>query len=249
MIPALLERMGVTDDAPTPITRPADDHYRSPPECVRALASVIDLSAGVWESCAGDGIMAAGAADVLGARAVTATTLYPPDGRSYFPVTTGVDFLHETRLRRPNIVTNPPYSMLGGRKLAKAGAATRIIAHALRLLEGAGDRAGVLACLLDIRFRLSIERNAPGGLLYEYPPVLIEAFGDRVTMYPPIGADAGPLTTGNQSFGWFIWMAPFRRPGGDTLMRVKLDSRAFRQSGDAARFHLPKLTASRKKAA
>lgn len=244
VIPTLLEAMGVVE--PAPITRPADDHYRSPPECMRALASVVDLSAGMHECCAGDGLMAAAAADVLGAAAVTATTLYPPEGPRYFPVETGVDVLELQRPRRRNIVTNPPYGRLHGRKLGKAGAATRIIGHLLQLLEAAGDEAGVLCCLLDIRFRLSVGRNSPGGLLYDYPPLVIHAFADRVSMYPPVGA--GPLTGGKQSFGWFVWAPPFHRPGGDTLLRATLNSRAFRRPGDADRFALPSLV-SRKKAA
>ena len=246
----LLEAMGVIDPpAPAPLERPADDHYRSPPECMRALAAVVDLSAGVHEFCAGDGILAAAAADVLGAAAVTATTLYPAEGKTYFPVETGVDFLQLAKPRRRNLVSNPPYSMLHGRRLAKAGAATRIIQHALGLLEAAGDQAGLLCCLMDLRFRLSEERNAPGGLLYEYPPILIHAFQDRVTMYPAAAGGPEPLNGGTQAFAWFVWAPPFRRPGGDTILRAVLNSRAHRYPDDVARFDLPVIGSKRKKAA
>lgn len=135
----LLDLMGAeaVPAAATP-TRPADDHYRSPPECVRALASVVDLFAGMHEFCAGDGTMAAAAADVLGAGAVLATTLYPAE-RVYFPVEAGIDFLKLRALRARNLASNPPYSLLYGRRMAKAGAVVRMIAHALDLLE-AGQR-------------------------------------------------------------------------------------------------------------
>lgn len=95
----------------------------------------------------------------------------------------------------------------------------------------------MLCCLLDLRFRLSQERNEPGGLLYERPPAVIHAFADRVTMYP--AGTAGAVEPGNQSFAWFVWRPPFRRPGGDTILRVNLNSRRFRRSDDMARFELP----------
>lgn len=232
-----LDRMGAMPvPAPETPARPADDHYRSPPECVRALASVVDLSAGMHEFCAGDGTMATAAADVLGVAAVHATTLYPAD-KAYFPVKAGIDFLEPRRLTMRNLVSNVPYSFLHGRRLAKAGAATRMIAHGLDLLEAAGDDAGSLCVLLDLRFRLSEERNEPGGLLYERPPAVIHAFADRVTMYP--SGTTGEVNPGNQSFAWFVWRWPFRQPGGDTSLRVDLNSRRFRRPDDVSRFGLP----------
>ena len=242
---SLLEAMGVIEE-PAPIVRPKDDHYRSPPECVRALASVEDLTGGMHEFCAGDGTMAAAAADTLGADAVCASTLYPTD-RTFFPVEAGVDFLQLTQIRRRNLVTNPPYSMLYGQKRSKAMAATMVIRHALTLLEAAGDESGLLCCLLDIRFRLGVERNRPGGLLHEFPPTIVHAFADRVTMYPATAMSREPKNTGTQSFAWFVWHYPWRRPGGDTILRVDLDSRDFRRPDDRVRFDLP-VIGRRKKA-
>lgn len=242
---SLLELMGVPDAIATPIVRPADDHYRSPPETIRALASVVDLSGGMWECCAGDGIQAAAAADLIGADAVLATSIHPP-AVTYHPVE-AVDFLEATQLRRRNIVTNPPYSMLYGKRLPKAGAATRIIRHGLQLLEDAGDDAGALCCLLDLRFSLSEIRNEPGGLLHEFPPTVIHAFVDRVTMYPA-GAGGAELTNGTQAFAWFVWEGPpYRRPGADTPLRRVLNSRAFRHPDDAARFNLPVIKGGRRR--
>lgn len=245
MTTPLLKLMGVDDDAPAPIVRPADDHYRSPPETLRALASVVDLSAGVWECCAGDGIQAAVAADLIGADAVLASSIHPP-AVTYHPVE-AADFLEAKTLRRRNIVTNPPYSMLHGKRMAKAGAATRIARHALELLEAAGDDAGALCLLLDLRFSLSEIRNEPGGLLHEFPPTVIHAFADRVTMYPA-GAGGAERTNGTQAFAWFIWEGPhYRRPGADTPLRRVLNSRAFRHPDDIARFNLPVLKGGRRR--
>lgn len=231
--------MGAPDATPSPpISRPADDHYRSPPACGRALASVVDLSAGVHEFCAGDGTLAAGLGDVLGAGAVYASTIHHP-GQIYFPVTGNADFLALARPARRHLVTNPPYSCLYGRRLSKAGAATRLIAHALWLLEAA-DEGGMLCCLLDIRFALSIDRNQPGGLLHEYPPTTIHAFADRVTMYPPCVGD-GMVEPGVQSFAWFVWRPPYRRPGAGSDLRVDLTARTFERPDDRERFRLPRV--------
>lgn len=184
-----------TGDAQPPVSpgRPLDDHYRTPPECARALASVVDLTSGVHECCAGDGTMAAALADVLGETAVVASTLYPPH-RTFYPIATGVDVLKLDRPLRHHVVTNPPFGRLYGRRVPQAGAATRIIVHALELLATAGE-GGLLCCLLDLRYCLSEGRNQPGALLHEYPPSVIHAFQNRVTMYPP-WADRPPGTAG-----------------------------------------------------
>ncbi|WP_395459820.1 hypothetical protein ACHMW5_35950 (plasmid) [Azospirillum melinis] len=246
-LPSLLELMGVEAATP-PIVRPDDDHYRSPPECLRALASVVDLSAGIWECCAGDGIQAATAADLIGADAVLATSIHPP-AVTYHPVE-AADFLKVQQLRRRNIVTNPPYSMLYGKRLPKAGAATRIVRHALELLTAAGDDGGALCLLLDLRFSLSEIRNEPGGLLHEFPPTVIHAFADRVTMYPAGAGGGKPLQGGTAAFAWFVWEGPpYRRPGADTPLRRVLNSRAFRQPDDVARFGLPIIKGGRRRRA
>lgn len=219
------------------IQRPADDHYRSPPECLRALASVVDLSAGLHEFCAGDGTMAAVAADLIGTDRVTASTIAPP-AQTYFPVEQA-DFLETTALRRPWLVSNPPYSMLGGRRLANAGAAVRIISHALQLLEEAGPDVGGLCCLMDVRFALSENRNEPGGLLYERPATFIHGFMDRVTMYPVDTPMDVKLNSGLSSYGWFVWQPPFHRPGAYSLFRSSLHSRSHQHDGDRERFRYP----------
>ncbi|MBP2310474.1 hypothetical protein GBZ48_31620 [Azospirillum melinis] len=227
------------DVVATSIPRPVDDHYRSPPECMRALMSVVDLSAGLHECCAGDGILAAVAADQLGAGAVTASTILPP-AETYFAVEQQ-DFLQLGELRQPWIVTNPPYSKMGGKTLRNAGAAVAIITHALQLLEDAGDAAKGLCCLMDVRFALSEARNKPGGLLYERPATFIHSFQDRVTMYPAGTPMNVRLRNGTNSYGWLVWLPPFRRPGGHSLFTSMLNSRVHRQDGDRERFRLPLL--------
>jgi hypothetical protein len=241
----LLQAMGVIDDTPATPTRPPDDHYRTPPACMRALAAVEGFTGGVHEFCAGDGTLAAAAADVLGDHQVYASTLYASP-KTYFPVQTGADFLTLDRLRRPALVSNPPYSYLGGKRMRNAGAATAIIRHALALLDASGDPNAKLCCLLDLRYRLSGARNKPGGLLHEYPPDTIHAFQDRVTMYPPM-TEAVEVNPGTMAFGWFIWRPPFRRPGAGTWMRCELAAADFVRPDDRKRFDLPKVKSIKRK--
>ncbi|WP_019646180.1 hypothetical protein [Novispirillum itersonii] len=173
------------------MTRPADDHYPTPPEATRALLSVEQFGAGIWEPCAGSGEMAA----VLrqAGYTVAATTLH--DGRADrdFPkhrVIGGTDFLAETRLRHHAIVTNPPYRI-----------AEEIIRHALSL------RPQRVAMLLNLKFLGSKARRA--GLFAETPPARVWVFADRISMYPA-GWD-GPRATTTETMAWFVWDAPFRR--------------------------------------
>lgn len=244
--PMLFGLLGAPEAMPLqqPIPRPTDDHYRSPPACGRALATVVDLTDGVHEFCAGDGILAAGLDDVLGDGAVYASTIHQPV-QTYFPVTGGVDFLTLSQPARRHLVTNPPYSFLHGRRLGRAGAATRLISHALRLLVNADD-GGMLCCLLDLRYRLSVDRNKSGELLYEYPPARIHAFADRVTMYPSSAGDA-MVDPGVQSFAWFIWEPPYHRPGAGSVLRVDLIAKRFERPDDRVRFHLPLVRSGKAK--
>lgn len=222
--------------------RPIDDHYRSPPETIRALLSVESLPGGMHEFCAGDGILAAAAADILGDENVFASTIgQDTDSKTYFPVTGGSDFLQLDKLIKPNLVSNTPYGRLYGERIGKARAATRIIKHSIDLLTDAGPSAGKLCCLLDIRFMLSEDRNNDDGLFAKYPAARIHAFMDRVTMYP--ANFEGEITTrGKQAFAWYVWEYPFFRPGYVTPVNTGLNSRKFRHKDDADRFDLKTIT-------
>tara|TARA_E500000318_G_scaffold99476_2_gene101567 strand:+ start:4098 stop:4763 length:666 start_codon:yes stop_codon:yes gene_type:complete len=192
--------------------RPLDDHYRSPPCTFRALASVESFPGGLHEFCAGDGILAATAADILGCGNVAASTIGDLTGKkTYFPVAGNQDFLQRKELIKPNLFSNPPYGRLHGERVGKARAATTIIRHAIDLLTAAGPIGGKLICLLDLRYLLSEDRNLDGGLFIDHPPARVHAFMDRITMYP--AAFEGKTTRGKQSFAWFVWEWPFLRPG------------------------------------
>lgn len=228
-------------NTPPEITRPNDDHYRTPPECFRALLSVENFDGTIHECCAGDGIGAAALAETCGG--VVASTITPVPN-SYHPVH-ALDVLEMTAQVGQNIVTNPPYGYLHGRRRGKAGAATAILNHLIGLYGGDEGSGGKICLLMDLRYRLSESRTAPGGILHDYPPARIHAFADRVTMYPAtVGSDTC-LSTGVIPFGWFIWERPYHRPGAGTLLTTQLISRDFRKRDDRERFNLP-LVSGRK---
>lgn len=222
------------------ITRPNDDHYRTPPECFRALLVAEWFDGTIHECCAGDGIGAAALAETRDG--VIASTITPVPN-SYHPVH-ALDVLEMTERVGQNIVTNPPYGYLHGRRRGKAGAATAILQHLIGLYDEP-QGGGKICLLMDIRYRLSETRTVPGGILHDYPPARIHAFADRVTMYP---GDVDPntkLNTGTIPFGWFVWEPPYYRPGSGTLLTTHLISRDFRRHDDRERFNLP-LVSGRK---
>lgn len=228
--------------------RPFDDHYRSTPETLRALVSVESLPGGMHEFCAGDGILAATAADILGDHNVIATTIGDIQGtKTYFPVIGNTDFLRLQELLKPNLVSNPPYGRLHGQRVGKARAATTIIRHAIDLLTQAGPSGGKLCCLLDLRYLLSEDRNLDNGLFTEYPPARVHAFLDRITMYP--AAFEGATTRGKQSFAWFVWEWPFLRPGHVPPITSRLHGKAFRDPADINRFDLCEIVSNKQQIA
>ncbi|MET4733498.1 hypothetical protein ABIE64_002225 [Thalassospira sp. MBR-102] len=232
---------------PDPV-RPLDDHYRSTPCTFRALASVESFPGGLHEFCAGDGILAATAADIVGPENVVATTIGDVSGqKTYFPVTGNRDFLKQRELIRPNLFSNPPYGRLYGQRIGKARAATAIIRHGIELLTEAGPRGGKLCCLLDLRYLLSEDRNLDDGLFINYPPARVHAFIDRITMYP--AAFEGTTTRGKQSFAWFVWEWPFLRPGHVPPITSRLHGKAFIHPTDKERFDLSDIVSGKQEIA
>jgi hypothetical protein len=224
--------------------RPLDDHYRSPPCTFRALASVESFPGGMHEFCAGDGILAATAADILGCDNIAASTIGDMTGKkTYFPVAGNQDFLQRNELIKPNLFSNPPYGRLHGERVGKARAATTIIRHAIDLLTTAGPTGGKLCCLLDLRYLLSEDRNLDDGLFIDYPPARVHAFMDRITMYP--AAFEGKTTRGKQSFAWFIWEWPFFRPGHQPTITSRLQGKAFVHPTDKERFDLSDIVSTK----
>lgn len=90
--------------APGDTGRPGSDFYRTPASATLALLQRENLRPSVWEPACGDGAIV----DVLRSHdlPVVATDLY-----AYGAGVPGVNFLEETELRAPVIVTNPPFRL------------------------------------------------------------------------------------------------------------------------------------------
>lgn len=182
-----------------PIKRPTDDCYPTPPEATRALLSVEAFPCGVWEPCAGPGDLAAVLREA--GYTVRATTVYDGRHERDMPkhrVIGNLDFLNTSETNHPNIVTNPPYGMLHGKKNRKA--AEIIVRHALSL------RPSKVAMLLPMQFLGGEGRK--NGLFAEHPPTRFYQFSDRLKFYPA-GIDTDGLSGPKHYFAWFIWEYPF----------------------------------------
>lgn len=189
-VPAVVEEI-----VPARPQRPADDHYDTPPEATRALLSVERFAGSIWECCAGAGEMAAPLREA--GYQVAATTVgerHWPRDRPKFRVEGGVDFLRATRLRAPNIVTNPPF---------KKNLPEQILRQAIEL-----DPVKI-ALLLNVKFLAGIKRK--DSLFGRYPPIRVWVFSDRITMYPH--GWTGDRNSTTETMAWLIWEAPFVRPG------------------------------------
>lgn len=161
----------------------AIDHYPTPPEATRALLSVESFGGGIWEPCAGNGVML-DAISLCGYDVVGSTI---EEGSKSPHVESSRDFLQQNGLWRPNIITNPPYRN-----------AEAIIQHALDL------KPAKAAFFLNIKFLSSVGRMR--GLFAKSPPSRVWVMADRVTMYP---ADhEGPKATTTETHAWFVFETP-----------------------------------------
>lgn len=156
--------------------REHDDLYPTQPPIARALLAAETFVGGVWECACGLGdlsvVLLAGGLDVVST-----------DLRSRGYGRGGVDFLRTTRLRRPNVVTNPPFKMwkLFAIHALELGAAKVALLGRLLTLEDWDDRANFFR-----HTRLSRVLSVGRG-----------------QMLPPGAKDRGKK--GMISFAWYIW--------------------------------------------
>lgn len=155
--------------------REKDDFYPTPPEGTRALLGVEKFSGAVWEPACGDGAIS----KEFEAAGYTMVSTDLVD-RGYG--TPRIDFLMETRLAAPNIVTNPPFK-LGVpflRKSLDLGAEKICFLMRLNWLEGAERRA-----------------------IFESSPLArVWVFSRRLTSWR-LGEEG--KTGGMFAFAWFVW--------------------------------------------
>ncbi len=162
------------------LPREANDFYKTPPHCTRALLGVEAFPGAIWEPACGDGAIS----EVLkqaGHDVVSSDLIDRGYGHA------GHDFLAERELAARFIVTNPPYKF-----------ADEFVLHALAL--GAEKVAMLLrlAWLEGERRRRKVFAN--------HPPQRVWVFSGRPTLWN--GSDPNARSSGGAiSYAWFVWDA------------------------------------------
>lgn len=158
--------------------RQKDDFYATPHACTEALLAVERFPLKVWEPACGDGAISV----VLERHGhdVVSTDLV---NRGFG--TARRDFLFETRLAAPAVVTNPPFKLGDdfARHALALGVEKMAIFHRLAWLEG---------------------RARYDALWSKHPPIRIWQFCGRHTLWR--GDDADKKDKGGTiAFAWFVW--------------------------------------------
>lgn len=156
--------------------REKDDFYPTPAALVRPMLAMETFEGKVWECACGDGAISRFfPADQV----VSSDLVY----RDYLLGDSGIDFLKQTKLWAPNIVTNPPF------KLWRAFAEH---AHAL------GARKVVLFSRL-----LTLEGKANSAMMQATGLTRVLISAGRVNILPPGAIDKGH--TGTTAYAWYVW--------------------------------------------
>lgn len=160
--------------------REKDDFYATPEKCTRALLGVESFPGEFWEPACGDGAISR----VLPGR------VYSTDLVDRGWGTPRIDFLMESVLLAPNVVTNPPFKL-----------ADEFVLHAIKL---GARKIAIFQRLAWVEGRARYAR-----LWVPYPPVRIWQFCGRQTLWrgdDPNAKDKG----GAIAFAWFIWESGFQ---------------------------------------
>ena len=163
------------------MAREKDDFYPTPDTSMIPFFDVEAFDGGVWEPACGQGHMSR----MLEGYGYDVTSTDLVD-RGYGQ--TGVDFLMESELLAPNIITNPPY------KLAQ------------EFIQKAIDLGAKKHCwLLRIAFLEGVKRF--NELYAHNPPARIYVFSKRQTMWR---GDEVPTSSGTTCYAWFVWLKGFK---------------------------------------
>ena len=154
-----------------------DEFYETPPALTRGLLSLERFEGDIWEPACGKGAMSVLLADA-GHNVISTDLIERGFGEAY------VDFLAQERLRAPNVVTNPPFSLWG-----------RFVEHALKL----GAEKVVLMNEASVLTNLGTSTIMRKTNLSR---VLIA--NGRVSALPPGAIDLGHSPRGG-NFAWFVW--------------------------------------------
>lgn len=173
--------------------REKDDFYPTPPYATQALMNhcpwfeggfMHDYDYDYWEPACGDGAISEVLKDA-GWR-VYSTDLID---RGYGDAT-GVDFLMETKMHAPWLVTNPPYKL-----------ANDFVKHAQWLVDSDPEAHGH-AMLLRLAFLEGQKRYTE--IFSQFPPSHVYVFSKRLTMIRG-DHEAAWYGSGKMAFAWFVW--------------------------------------------
>ena len=154
--------------------REKDDFYPTPAALVRPMLDMEKFDGNVWECACGDGAIS---------RFFPSNTVVSTDLVARGFGGSGVDFLAQTKLLAPNIVTNPPFKLW--LPFAK---------HALAL----GARKVVLFSRL-----LTLEGKANSAFMRESKLARVLISAGRVNILPPGAIDKGH--NGTTAYAWYVW--------------------------------------------
>lgn len=163
--------------------RQPDDFYATPPSCTEALLRVEEFPAKIWEPACGDGAISR-VLEAAGHEVVSSDLV----DRGYGVVRR--DFLFESYLAAPAIVTSPPFKL-----------ADEFTIHALHL--------GAEKVAIFQRTAWLEGRKRHASLWGPLPPVRIWQFCGRQTLWR--GDDADKKDKGGAiAFAWFVWERGYR---------------------------------------
>jgi hypothetical protein len=154
-----------------------DEFYETPSALTRALLSLERFDGDIWEPACGQGAMSNLMAEA-GHKVICTDLVDRGVGE------TGIDFLTEHRLRAPNVVTNPPFSLWGAfaEQALMLGAKKVVLLNEAKVLCNLGTSA--------LMARTGLAR------------VLVATC--RVKMLPPGAIDLGHSPR-NGNVAWFVW--------------------------------------------
>ena len=158
-----------------PEGRPIGDFYPTPERATLALLDKEIFYGGIWECACGNGAISKVLKDE--GYKVDSSDLYD---RGYGRI--GIDFLNETELRKPNIITNPPFTI-----------AVEFMEHAINL------GCDKLALLCKLAFLEGVKRSVK---LENSPLKNVYVFRKRLLM---TRNGEKPRGSGMIAFAWYIW--------------------------------------------
>lgn len=171
--------------------RSPNDFYETPPEAVDALLRVETFTGPIWEPACGLLSISKRLED-KGHQVVSTDLVDRPGGGEG-----GVDFLTQSALRAPNIITNPPFKL--GLPFVK------------KALELGADKTALLLRLLWL------EGQKRSRFFLEHPPTRVHVISWRLPMMHAQGYEGKKINASILAYAWFVWDRRAEIGNGTTL--------------------------------